>query len=81
MAQSVEHPTLAQVMVLQFMSSSLALSSVISQSLKPASDSVCISLCLSPTCALSVSLSKINFKKHLNFFLKNGKKVCGIGGY
>ena len=40
-AQLVKHPTLAQVMISQFVSSSPALGSVLTaQSLKPASDSV-----------------------------------------
>ena len=69
-AQSVECLTEAQVMTSQFMASSPVLDSVLTaQSLEPASDSVSLSLCPSPTCALSVSVSlKINksIKKTLN---------------
>ena len=47
-AQSVEHPTLAQVMTSWFVGSSPALGSVqTAQSLEPASDSVCVSPSLS----------------------------------
>ena len=63
MAQSVKHPTLAQVMISQFAGSSPASGSVLTaQSLEPASDSVSpsFSLCPSPTHALSLSVSKIN---------------------
>ena len=61
MAPSVEHPTLAQVMILQFMGSSPASGSVpTAQSLEPASASVSLSLCPSPARTLSLSLSKIN---------------------
>ena len=62
-AQSVKHPTSAQIMISQFMSLSPMWSSVlIAWSLGPASV-LCLplSLCFFPTCALS--LSKIN--KHL----------------
>ena len=56
----VERPTLAQVMVSQFVSSSPALGSVlIARSLEPVSDSVSRSLCSSP---LALCLSKINVK-------------------
>ena len=70
MAQSVEHPTSAQVMISQLRSSSPTLGSVLTaQILEPASDSVSpsLSLCLSPTHALSLSVSKIkiNIKKNL----------------
>ena len=69
--QSVKHPTSAQVMTLQFVSSSPTLGSVLTaQSLEPILDSVSPSLSAPPTCALSflslslsLSLSKINFKK------------------
>ena len=70
MAQSVEHPTSAQVMISQFMSSSPASGSVLMvQSLEPVSDSVSPSLSAPPpqVCALTLSLyvSKLNIK---NFF-------------
>ena len=56
-AQSVEHPTLAQVMISQLVGLSPASGSVLtSQSLEPASDSVSPSLSALPTRALSVSL-------------------------
>ena len=60
----VKRPTLAQVMISGFMSSSPALASVLTaQSLEPASDSVSPSLSALPplvlTRALSLSLSKI----------------------
>ena len=60
-ARSVEHPTSTQVMISGFMSLSPALGSVLTaQSLEPASDSVSpsLSLCLSPTHALSLSVSQ-----------------------
>ena len=47
-AQSVEHPTSAQVMISQFV--------LIAQSQKPALDSVSPSLCPSPMLCLSLSL-------------------------
>ena len=59
MVQLIEHPTLAQVMILQLVSSSPALGSVLTaQSLEPASDSVSPSLCPSPARALSLSVSQ-----------------------
>ena len=62
MAQLVERPTLAQVMISQFMSLSPASGSVLTaQSLEPASDSVSPSPSPSP----SLSLSKINVKGRL----------------
>ena len=61
MAQSVEHPTLAQVMTSQFLSSSPASGSMLTtRSLEPASDSVSPSLAAPPLAralSLSVSLS------------------------
>ena len=65
MTQSVKHPTSAQVMILQSMSSSPALGSVLTtRSLELALDSVPPSLSLpQPTRILSLSLSKINIKK------------------
>ena len=59
MAQSVERPTLVQVMILQFVSSSPASGSVLTaQSLELASDSVSPSLCPSHAHALSLSVSQ-----------------------
>ena len=56
MAQSVERPTSAQIMVLQFESSSPVSGFVLTaQSLEPASDSVSPSLCPFPAHALSLS--------------------------
>ena len=55
--QSIEHPTLAQVMISWFVGSSPASGSVLpAQSLEPASDSVSssLSLCPSPIYALSL---------------------------
>ena len=65
-AQLVEWPTLAQVMILQFVGLSPASGSVvIAQSQEPTSDSVSPSLSLPLPCSrcLSLSLSKINIKK------------------
>ena len=60
-AQSVERPTSAQVMISRSVSLSPALGSVLTaQSLEPALDSVSLSLWPSPAQALSLSLSKIN---------------------
>ena len=66
-AQSVQHPASAQVMISQFVGSSPASGSVLTaQSLEPASDSVSASLSAPPPLAfslslsLSLSLSKIN---------------------
>ena len=73
-AQSVEHPTLAQVMISQSVGSSPDSGSVLTaQSLQPASDSVSPSLYPSPTCLwCMLFLSKIN-KHYKKFF----KKVIG----
>ena len=65
MAQSVEHPASAQVMISRSVSSSPASGSVLTaQGLEPASDSVSPSLSASPprvvSLSLSLSLSKIN---------------------
>ena len=58
MAQSVEHQTSAQVMISQFVGSSPMSGSVLTaQSLEPASDSVSLSLCPSPTPAHALSHS------------------------
>ena len=63
-AQSVEHPTSAQVMISQLMSSSLGLGSVLTgQSLEPASDSVSSPLSASPLLTLYLSLS-LKTNKH-----------------
>ena len=60
-AQSIERPTLAHVMISGSVSSSPASGSVLTaQSLEPASDSVFLSLWSSPSHALSLSVSKIN---------------------
>ena len=71
MAQLVDCPTLAQVMISHFVGSSPESGSVLTaQSLEPASDSVSSSL-LAPALLihiLSLSLSKTNVKK--NFFNK-----------
>ena len=56
MAQQVERLTLAQAMISRFVSSSpTSGSGLTAQSLEPASDSVSLSLCPSPTHALSLS--------------------------
>ena len=62
-AQSIRHPTLAQVMISLFMGSSPVSGCVpTAQSLEPATDSVSPSLlCPSPACALTLSL-KNNLK-------------------
>ena len=63
MAQSVKHPTSAQIMISRFVSSSPVSGSVLTaQSLEPALDSVSpsLSLCPSSARALSLSLSRIN---------------------
>ena len=58
-AQSVERPTLAQIMILWFMNSSPALGSVLTaQSLEPALDSVSPSLSAPPLLMLCLSLSQ-----------------------
>ena len=64
MAQSVERPTSAQVMISWFMTLSPTSGSVLTaQSLEPASDSVSPSLPDPPPLMLYLSLSKINIKK------------------
>ena len=61
---SVKWPTSAQVMILQFKGSGPSSGSALTaQSLEPASDSVSLCLCPSPTHALSLSVSGINIKK------------------
>ena len=59
MAQVVQHPTLAQVMISQFVGSSPTSGSVLTvQGLEPALDSVSPSLSAPPlACVLSLSLS------------------------
>ena len=65
MAQSVEHPTSAQVMTSWFMSLNLASGSVLrAQSLEPALDSVSSSLSAPSPLALCLSLSLSNINKH-----------------
>ena len=60
-AQSVEQPTLARVMISRSMSSSPVSGSVLTaQSLEPASDSVSPPLSTPPPLMLCLSLSKIN---------------------
>ena len=60
-AQSVERPTSAQVVILRSVSSSPASGSVLTaQSLEPVSDSVSPSLSAPPQFMLSLSVSKIN---------------------
>ena len=60
MAQSVELPTSAKVMISRSVSSSLLSGSMLTaQSLEPASDSVSPSLSVLPLLSLSLSLSKI----------------------
>ena len=68
-AQSVEHPTLAQVMISWFVGSSPELGSVLTaQSLEPASDTVSLSLLLLHSVSVSVSVS---VSLSLSFSLKN----------
>ena len=58
-AQSVQRPISAQVMISQFVGLSPASGSVLTvQSLEPVSDSVSLSLCPSPPLSLSLSLSQ-----------------------
>ena len=76
MAQSVTPPTLAQVMISQFVSSSPeSVSGLTAQSLEPASDSVSLSVCPSAACSVSYIVSKVN--KHLKNFFKNRKNHWG----
>ena len=67
MAQSVERPTLAQVMISQLVDSSPASGSVLTAwSLEPASDSVSPPLSAPPMLMLSLSLdNEINIKKYI----------------
>ena len=60
-AQSVERPTSAQVMISQVVGSSPASGSVLTaQSLEPALDPACVSLSTPPLLMLSLSLSLKN---------------------
>ena len=66
-AQSVQRPTSARVMISPFMSSSPALGSVQTpQSLEPASDSVSLSLPLPYLCSVFLCLSKIKKRNKKN---------------
>ena len=85
MAQSVKRLTLAQVMILQFVSSSPTSGSVLTaQSLEPASNSVSPSLSASPLLMLCLSsVSKINktlkkLKKKVNEKLLSYVLSCYI---
>ena len=72
MAQSVKHPTSAQVMTSRSMGSSPVLGSVlIASSLEPASDSVSSSVSAPPQLTLCLSLK--NKEKHL----KGGGQEAG----
>ena len=63
-AQLVEHPTSAQVMISPLVSSSPASGSVLTaQNLEPALDSVSPFFSAPPSLVLCLSLSKINIKK------------------
>ena len=65
MAQPVELPTSAQVMISQFVGSSPTSGSVLTaRSLEPASDSVSLSLSASPLLALCLSLCVSKINKH-----------------
>ena len=72
-AQLVKHPTSAQVMISQFVSSSPTSGSVLTAwNLEPASGSVCVSLSVSttiPQLALCLSLKQL-----IHFFIKKKKK-------
>ena len=73
-AQSVRHPTSAQVMISRFVGSSPALGSVLTaRSLEPASNSVTPSLSLPLSRWHSVSLSKIN--EHLKNCFQEKQKI------
>ena len=65
MAQSVKHPTSAQVMISRSVSLRPASGSVLTvQSLEPDSDSVSPSLSAPPSLALCLSLFKKKINKH-----------------
>ena len=79
MAQSVERPTSAQVMISLFVSSSSTSGSVLTaQSLKPGSDSVSPSLSLPLPCLHSVSVSQKQSKAKQN---KTKKRLLRRGDY
>ena len=80
MAQSVECPTSAQVMISWFMSSSPALGSVLTaQSLEPALDSVSPSLAAPPPLTFCFSLSKI--KKNIKKIKKQKELGLSVFGH
>ena len=66
MAQSVKHPTMAQVMISWVLSSSPASGSVLTaQGLEPASDSLSLFLSASPPLMLCLSLKNKQTLKHI----------------
>ena len=78
-AQSVQRPSLAQVMISWLVSSSLALGSVLTAgSLEPASDAVSPSLSAPPLLvrSLSLSLSRIDIEKIKNKKNTNKNMNC-----
>ena len=82
--QLVKYLTSAQVMILQFVSRSPALGSVLTaRSLGPASDSVSPSLSVSPQLVLSLSICLsqkcINIKKNENIY--DSKKIKHVELY
>ena len=77
-AQSVQDPTLAQVMISWFMSLSPVSGSVLTaRSLEAASDSVCLPLSLPLPCSCSVSISLKNKQILKKFFKRYGLEVLG----
>ena len=81
MAQSVQCPTSAQVMIPPFLGSSPSSDSVLTgQSLEPALDSVSPSLSTPSPFMLRLSLSKINVKK-LGFFIILNNKLARVPGW
>ena len=67
-AQLIKRPTLAQVMISRYMGSSPAWGSVLTaQSLKPASDSVPLSLPLPHSCSVSLCLKTKQTSKKIFF--------------
>ena len=78
-AQSVKHPTSAQVMISRLVGSSPASGSMLTaRGLEPALDSVSPSLSDPPPLMLCLSLSRTN--KHSKKFLKKEQKGAGLGG-
>ena len=78
----VEHPTLAQVMISQFVSSSPVLGSVLTaQSLEPASDSVSPTVSSPTLLTLCVSLSQKKKKIKKNFKFKPSPTVWPWAGH